>query len=41
MGHGTSVLRDILNEIRSANWFSLIEDEATDVSNKEHLNICI
>ena len=36
---GLSVLRDVLNEIRSANWFSLIVDEATDISNKEQLNI--
>ena len=34
-------MRDVLNEIRSANWFSLIVDEATDISNKEQLNICI
>ena len=38
---GLRVLRDVLNEIRSANWFSLIVDEATDISNKEQLNICI
>ena len=38
---GLSVLRDGLNEIRSANWFSLIVNEATDISNKEQLNIFI
>ena len=34
---GLSVLIDILNELRSANWFSLIVDEAIDISNKEQL----
>ena len=39
MGH--SLLRKLLEDIRSAEWFSLIVDEATDVSNKEQLAVCI
>lgn len=34
---GLSVLRSLLVNIREAEWFSLIVDEATDVSNKEQL----
>ena len=36
-----SVLRRILDEIRSATYFSIIADEASDISNKEQLSICI
>jgi len=35
------VLTNILVDIRKANWFSLIADEATDVSNTEQLTVCI
>ena len=35
------VLRNILSDIRSAGWFSIIADEATDVSKGEQLCICI
>jgi len=38
---GLSVLRELLIAIREAYWFSLIADEATDISNKEQLVICI
>ena len=38
---GLSVLRKILDEIRSATYFSIIADEASDISNKEQLSICI
>ena len=36
-----SVLTNIIADIRKANWFSVIADEATDVSNKEQLTVCI
>ena len=36
-----SVLRKLLCDIRRAQWFSLILDEATDVSHKEHMVVCI
>jgi len=38
---GLHILREILQDIRSAEWFSLIVDEATDVSNREQLAVCI
>lgn len=38
---GLSVLRRLLCEIRRAQWFSLILDEATDVSHKEQMVVCI
>ena len=37
----TRVLRQILSEIREANIFSLIADEATDVAHKEQLSMTI
>ena len=37
---GLSVLRQLLVDIKRAHWFSLIADEATDVSNKEKF-VCI
>ena len=38
---GFSVLRGLLSEIRKAECYSIIADEATDVSHKEQLVICI
>ena len=38
---GLSVLRGLLSDIKTAHWFSLLADEATDTSNKEQLVICI
>ena len=38
---GQVVLRDILEEIRGATWFSLIVDEATDVAHNEQLSLSI
>lgn len=38
---GLSVLRRLLCDIRIAQWFSFIVDEATDVSHKEQIVICI
>ena len=35
------VLRNILSDIHSADWFAIIADEATDVSKCEQLCICI
>ena len=36
-----SVLTNIIADIRKVHWFSIIADEATDVSNKEQLTVCI
>ena len=38
---GLSVLRELLSEIRNAEFFSVLADEATDVSHKEQLVVCI
>lgn len=38
---GLSVLRGLLSEIRKAECYSIIADEATGVSHKEQLVICI
>ena len=38
---GLSAVREVLKNIRSVEWFSLLADEATDISNKEQLVICI
>ena len=38
---GLSVLRRLLCDIRRAQWFLLILDEATDVSHKEQMVVCI
>ena len=38
---GLSLLRKLLSDIRCAEFFSLIADEATDVSNKEQMTVCI
>ena len=38
---GLTVLRRLLSDIRRAQWFSLIVDEATDVSHKEQTVVCI
>ena len=36
-----SALSNILADIRKAHWFSVIADEATDISNKAQLTVCI
>ena len=38
---GLSLLRKLLSDIRSAEFFSVIADEATDISNKEQMTVCI
>jgi len=38
---GLHTLRETLQDIRSAEWFSLIVDVAADVSNREQLAVCI
>ena len=38
---GEAVLRQILAEIKSTMWFSLIADEASDISHQEYINISI
>lgn len=38
---GLTVLRNLLVDIREAELFSLIIDEATDVRNKEQLTVCV
>ena len=38
---GLCVLQNLLKKIREAPFFSIIADEATDVSNKEQLAVCI
>ena len=37
---GLTVLRDLLNDIKAVQWFSIIADEATDLSHKEQLTLC-
>ena len=38
---GQAVLREIIGEIRTATWLSLIADEATDISHNEQLSLSI
>ena len=38
---GLTVLRGLLCDIYRAQWFSLILDEATDVSHKKQMVVCI
>lgn len=38
---GQTVLRQILAEIKSTLWYSLIADEASDISHNEQMNIAI
>lgn len=38
---GQSILREILSEIRRSLWYSVITDEATDISNNEQISISI
>ena len=38
---GLSLLRKLLSDTRSAEFFSIIADEATDVSHKEQMTVCI
>ena len=38
---GLNVLRGLLSEIRNAEFYSIIADEASDVSHKEQLVVCI
>ena len=38
---GQSLLRQLLGEIRSSLWFSILADEATDISHHEQLSLSI
>ena len=38
---GVAIRNDILQEVQSAKYYSIIADEVTDVSNKEHLSLSI
>ena len=38
---GQTVLQQILTEIKSILWYSLIADEASDISHNEHMNLAI
>ena len=38
---GNTILRSILNDIKNAMWYSIIADEATDVSHHEQLSLSI
>ena len=38
---GQAVLRQVLAEIKSTMWFSLIADEASDSSHNEYMNISV
>ncbi len=38
---GQAVLRKILANIQSSVWFSIIADEATDISHDEHMSLSI
>ena len=38
---GNSVLRNILSQIKSNSYFSIIADEATDVSHNEQMSLSI
>ena len=38
---GLTVLRGLLNDIKAVQWFSIIADEATDLSHKEQLMLCL
>ena len=38
---GQSILRELLAEIRASVWFSILADEATDVSNNVQMSLSI
>ena len=38
---GQTILKEIIANVRDASWYSLIADEATDVSCTEQLSITI
>ncbi len=38
---GLNVLRELLKDTKRAEWFSVIADEATDISQKEQMTVCI
>ena len=38
---GLSMLRKLLDDIRSAKFYSVIADEVTNVSNREQMAVCI
>lgn len=38
---GNAVLRNILLDIKSSSWFSIIADEATDISRNEQMSLSI
>ena len=37
---GLTVLRGLFNNIKAAQWFSIIVDKATDINHKEQLTLC-
>ena len=39
MGH--TILREILQEVKDAKWFTIMADEARDINNQEQLVVCI
>ena len=38
---GNTVLRRILSQIKTSSWFSIIADEATDMSRNEQMSLSI
>lgn len=38
---GLELLRNLLSDIRSAEYFLILDDEATDVSCKKQMSVCI
>ena len=38
---GKTILRDIVNEVSSAQWYAIIADEATDVSGMEQVSVSV
>ncbi len=38
---GNTVLRSIVSDIQSSSWFSIIADEATDISRNEQMSLSI
>ena len=38
---GQTVLQQVLTEIKSTLWYSVITDEASDISHNKHMNLAI
>ena len=38
---GPTLLIDILSDIRKAEYYEILADEAQDISNKEQISLCI